>query len=65
MRARLIAADDRVNWAAIAGALCAWDVFAKYSHRQSASRWLRAHPAVTFLFLAALSNHLLTRREET
>lgn len=62
MRARLAAADDRINWAAIAGALCAWDVFASKTGRTSASRWLRSHPPVTALFLLALTNHL-TRRD--
>lgn len=64
MRARLIAADDHVNWAAVAGALCAWDVYAKYAGRPSASRWLRTHPAVCTLFLLALLNHLAPRKDQ-
>lgn len=59
---RLYAADNRINWAAIAGFLCAWDVFARVSGRRSASTWLRGHPAVTTLFLLALTNHL-TRKD--
>jgi hypothetical protein len=54
--------DDRINWAAVAGALCLWDVYAKYSGRRSASRWFRAHPIVRTVFLLALTNHL-TRRD--
>lgn len=61
---RVYALDDHINWAAVAGALCVWDIYAKYSGQQSASRWLRAHPAVTAVFLAALTNHL-TRRDLT
>lgn len=58
----LRAIDDRINWAAVAGALCLWDIYAKYSGSRSASRWFRAHPAATVLFLLALTNHL-TRRD--
>lgn len=54
--------DNRINWAAVAGALCLWDVYAKYAKAQSASRWLRAHPAVCALFLSALTIHL-TRKD--
>ena len=65
MRARLIAADSRINWAAVAGALCLWDIYAKHNGATSASRWIRSHPAIAIVFLAAVSNHLLPRRDES
>ena len=55
---RLYAADNHVNWAVVAGALCAWDILAHMTGRRSASAWLRSHPAATTLFLLALTNHL-------
>lgn len=63
MNARLVAFDSRINWAAIAGALCVWDVYAKYSGSPSASRWLRSHPPLTALFVLAIANHLFPRSE--
>lgn len=65
MRIRLSRADDHVNWAAVAGALCLWDIYARAVGRSSASRWMRSHPSVAAFFICALTNHLIFRLEET
>ncbi len=59
---RLYALDNRINWAAVAGALCAWDIYAKRVGRPSASTLIRDRQHVALLFLLALTVHL-TRKD--
>ena len=65
MRARLIALDDRVNWAGVAGALCLYDILAAQCGWRSASRWMRSHPTVALAFVLAIANHLYPYPERT
>ncbi len=64
MRVRLSRADDHVNWAAVAGALCAWDCYARLAGKPSASRYMRSHKLLAALFVTALTHHLIFRLEE-
>lgn len=59
----LQAVDDRINWAAVAGALCLYDVVAAQLGWVSASRWLRRNPPIAALFVFAIANHLYPRTE--
>lgn len=61
----LQAIDDHLNWAAIAGALCAYDVAAAQLGWISASRWMRRNPPIAALFVFAIANHLYPRPERT